>query len=33
MSILYKISLSELKDKALKVAPETKAFFAKLKKK
>jgi len=33
MSILYKISLSELKDIALKVAPETKSFFNKLKKK
>ncbi|MBI9054127.1 MAG: YkgJ family cysteine cluster protein [Bacteroidales bacterium] len=33
MSVLYKISLNELKDKALKLAPETKALFAKLKKK
>ncbi len=33
MSILYKISLSELRDKAIKLAPETKSFFAKLRKK
>jgi len=33
MSTLSNISLSELKDKALKLAPETKALFAKLKKK
>ena len=33
MSILDQISLSELRDKAIKVAPETKSFFAKLKKK
>ncbi len=33
MSILDKISLSELRDKAIKLAPETKSFFAKLKKK
>lgn len=33
MSVLYKISLSELRDKAIKLAPETKSFFAKLKKK
>ncbi|MCK5170226.1 MAG: YkgJ family cysteine cluster protein [Bacteroidales bacterium] len=33
MSILDQISLSELRDKAKKVAPETKSFFAKLKKK
>ena len=33
MSILYKIDLTELKDKALKRSTETKALFAKLKKK
>jgi Fe-S-cluster containining protein len=33
MSILNQISISELRDRALKVAPETKIFFAKLKKK
>lgn len=33
MSILSNISISELKDKALKLAPETKVLFAKLKKK
>jgi len=33
MSILYKISLNELRNNALKLAPETKTFFAKLKKK
>ncbi len=33
MSILNQISLSELRDKALKLAPETKSLFAKLKKK
>jgi len=33
MSILDQISKSELRDRALKVAPETKIFFAKLKKK
>jgi len=33
MSILQKISLDELRDRALKIAPETKTFFAKLKRK
>jgi len=33
MSILQKISIEELRDRALKLAPETKIFFAKLKKK
>jgi Fe-S-cluster containining protein len=33
MSILNQIPLSELRDKALKLAPETKSLFAKLKKK
>ena len=33
MSILDKISLEELRDRALKIAPETRAFFAKLKRK
>jgi len=33
MSILDKISLEELRDRALKIAPETKTFFAKLKRK
>ncbi len=33
MSILDKVSLSELRDKAINLAPETKSFFAKLRKK
>ena len=33
MSIFKQISLTELRDKALKLAPETKSFFARLKKK
>lgn len=33
MSILYNIPLSDLRNKALQVAPETKTLFAKLKKK
>jgi len=33
MSILQKITLDELRDRALKIAPETKTFFAKLKRK
>lgn len=33
MGVLSKISISDLRDKALKLAPETKSLFAKLKKK
>ena len=33
MSILHQISIVELRDRALKLAPETKLFFARLKKK